>query len=124
MSTAHSAPHSVSGPITPTDALAFWCTVRSVGVAGLCKEDTLCANCGGEIAPGNRTGDTAEALGAAVHIEDGAIVCPVCGKTYPIELGSLISEKEAELLGLPIHIDGGDSEHIESTERPASRRER
>ena len=154
MSTTNIAPHSVSGPITPTDALAFWHTVRSdgistlsprpiaLGIVGLCEEDPLCANCGGEIATGLRTNDPGQALEAAARIEDGAIVCPMCRKAYPIELGSLIPEDEAELLGLPIHIDGGDREHIElriklhafrqgseaeipgSTERPAFRRQR
>jgi uncharacterized protein YbaR (Trm112 family) len=154
MTTTHRAPHSISGPITPTDALAFWHTLRSAGIStlsprllalsivGLCKENTLCATCGGEIDTGLRTDDPGEALEAAARIEDGAIVCPMCGKAYPIELGSLISEEEAELLGLPIHIDGGGDEHIDlsielrafrqrseaeipgSTERPASRRQR
>ena len=114
MSTTNIAPHSVSGPITPTDALAFWHTVRSegistlspgllaLGIVGFCEEGTLCENCGCEIATGLDPDEPEEALGTAARIDDGAVVCPACGKAYPIELGSLITEEEAELLGLPI----------------------
>ncbi len=134
MTTPLSAPPSVSGPITPTDALAFWHILRSdgistlsprllaLGIVGFCEKDTLCAKCGGEIDTGLRTGDPGEALGTAARIEDGAVVCPACGKAYPIELGSLISEEEAEQLHA--FREGSKAEIPGSTERPASRRER
>jgi uncharacterized protein YbaR (Trm112 family) len=134
MTTPLSAPPSVSGPITPTDALAFWHILRSdgistlsprllaLGIVGFCEKDTLCAKCGGELHNGLRTGDPGETLGTAARIEDGAVVCPACGKAYPIELGSLISEEEAEQLHA--FREGSKAEIPGSTERPASRRER